>query len=137
MTTLIWVAQPPARWLEPWPAGEVLAASRRAGATRDNSHLAPLSMGMFVASWKAHVFPLFVVIPALIVGFIGGAQLLGIRWTPTNTLIVWLLIVTGIVLECLASWKIANMRFAEPAKTRIGGKPRKPEVDDIHLRANR
>ena len=74
-------------------------------------------MGIYLASWKAHLFPLSVVLPALVVGILCWAEILGIRWTLGNTIIVFLIILAGIVLECIASWKIANLRFSEPATT--------------------
>ena len=70
-----------------------------------------------MVTWKAHIFPLAVVLPALVIGIIGGAYLLEVRWTPVNTLTIFLIIVVGIVLECIASIKIANLRFSEPSTT--------------------
>jgi hypothetical protein len=84
-------------------------------------------LGRIVVTWKAHIFPLSVVLPALVIGIIGGAYLLEVRWTPVNTLVIFLIIVTGIILECIASVKIANLRFSEPSTT--GSREDRGDID--------
>lgn len=81
-----------------------------------------------MVTWKAHIFPLAVVLPALVVGIIGGAFLLGVNWTPVNTAIIFLIILTGIILECVASIKITNLRFSEPSTTR-GSREDRRDID--------
>jgi len=81
-----------------------------------------------VVSRKAHLFPLSVVIPALVAGIIAGADLLGVRWTLLNTVILSLIMLFGIALECIASMKIANLRFSEKVVTKSPGKKNRIDV---------
>jgi hypothetical protein len=80
-----------------------------------------------VVTWKVHIFPLAIVLPALVIGIIGGAYLLDVRWTPVNTLIIILIIMSGIILECIASIKIANLRFSEHSTT--GSREDRGDID--------
>ena len=68
-------------------------------------------------SWKAHLFPLSVAMPALVIVVVSAALVLGMAWTALNSIMVSAVIALGILLELLASKRIAELRFARPPKT--------------------
>ncbi len=70
-----------------------------------------------MASWKAHLLPLSVAIPALVVVVLAAAVVLGLRWTPVNSLLIVLIIAIGILFVLFASRRIAGLVFEVPPKT--------------------
>lgn len=70
-----------------------------------------------MASWKAHLLPLSVAIPALVVVILAAAFVFGLRWTLVNSFLIVLIMAIGILLVLFASRRIASLVFEEPPKT--------------------